>query len=320
MIVTVLLFFVATFGMVAASVIGYRFVLEREVLTGERGHREEGGVDWVEPASLLKSDSFSTISLWDKLLARVDYVTIMKVRIAEAGLKWTVGRLTLVMLLSGSVVYGVLSNWRLVPWWFAVAGGVFFSSLPYLYVLRLRRKRLIKIEEQFPDAIDTLARAMRAGHPLAAGMQMLVMEAPEPLAGELRVAAEERKLGLSWDQALDNLMNRVPLAEVSTFVAAVKLQNRTGGKLSEVLGRLADTMREASALKGEIRAISAHGKMTGMVLTILPIGIAVMMTIVNPASLVLLWTRPMGQAMLAGAVVCLILAHFVIRKMVDIRI
>jgi tight adherence protein B len=189
-----------------------------------------------------------------------------------------------------------------------------------MHVLRIRSKRLIKIEEQFPDAIDTLARAMRAGHPLAAGMQMLVMEAPEPLAGEIRVTVEERKLGLSWDQALDNFMDRLPLVEVSTFVAAVKLQNRTGGKLSEVLGRLADTMREAEALKGEVRAIAAHGKMAGLVLTILPVGIAAVMAIVNPSYLLVLWTNPTGQAMVAGAAVCLIMAHFVIRKMVDIRI
>jgi len=320
MILTVLLFFIATFGLIAAGVIGYRFVMERQGLTGSPGHREDGGVDWVEAANLLKSDSFSTISIWDKLLARVDYVEIMKVQLAEAGLGWSVGRLTLLMLLVGSLVFGVLANWSLIPWWIAVGAGLFCSLLPYLYVLRKRRLRLYKIELQFPEALDTLARAMRAGHPLLAGVQLLAMEAPDPLAGEMQTTVEERKLGLSWDQALDNLATRLPLVEVSTFVAAVKLQNRTGGKLSEVLGRLADTMREAGALKGEVRAIAAHGRMTGTVLTILPVGIAIVMATVNPNYLKLLLTQPTGQALVAGAIACLILAHFVIRKMVDIKI
>lgn len=320
MTLTLLAFFAATFGMIAACIIACRFVIERRELAGADRHSSSPGVDWVEPASLLKSDSFSTISLWDKILAKVDYVEIMKVQLAEAGLNWSVGRLTLMMLVLGSFVFGVLANWNGVPWFFAVGLGLLAGILPHRYVLRLRRRRMEKIEVQFPDALDTLARAMRAGHPLAAGMQMLVLEAPPPLAGELRVTVKERSLGLPWDTALDNLAKRVPLVEITTFVAAVKLQNRTGGKLTDVLGRLADTMREASALKGEVRAIATHGRMTGAVLTILPIGIAVVMTIVNPTFLSVLWTRPAGQMMIAGAVICLVLAHFVIRKMVDIRI
>ncbi len=320
MLLTVALFFVATFGMTAAGVIAYRFVMERASLEGVSGEREGSGVDWLEPADLLKPDSFSTISFWDKLLARIDYVEIMKVRIAEAGLHWSVGRLTLLMLLSGSLVYGVLANLNGSPWWLCLGGGCLAGAVPYLYILQLRRRRLEKFELQFPEALDSLSRALRAGHPLAAGLQMLGREAEQPLAGEMRVTVKERSLGMSWDDALDNLACRMPLVEVSTFVAAVKLQNRTGGKLSEVLGRLADTMREAVALKGEVRAISAHGRMTGLVLTVLPLGIAAVMMVVNPTYLAILWTRPAGQAMIGGGILCLVLAHFVIRKLVDIRI
>ncbi len=318
MLLTVLLFFVATFGLVSAGVIAYRFLLEWRELAGERNR--DGNIAWVEPRELLKSDSLSSISFWDKLLARVDYVEIMKVRIGEAGLRWSVGRLTALMLLVGAIALGILANLGGAPWWMTLGGSVFASLVPYMYVLALRRRRLEKFESQFPDALDSLARALRAGHPLSAGMHILAEEAAEPLAREIRITVRERTLGLSWDQALDNLAKRVPLVEVSTFVAAVKLQNRTGGKLSEVLSRLAETIRESVALKGEIRAISAHGNLTGGVLTVLPIGIAVIMAVVNPAYLALLWTRPAGQLMIAGAGLCLVLAHFVIRKMVDIRV
>lgn len=320
MVLTILLFFTATFGMVAAGVIGYGFLVERRALSGE--DRTAGGhdIDWVEPFDLLKSESFSTISFWDRVLSRVDYVEIMKVRIREAGLNWSVGRLTLLMLLLGTVAAVLIGNLRWASWMIAAAGGLSVAILPYLYVLRLRRKRLEKFESQFPDSLDSLARALRAGHPLAAGLQMLAMEGTEPLAGEMRTTVKERTLGMSWEQALDNLANRVPMVEVSTFVAAVKLQSRTGGKLNEVLSRLAETMRESSALKSEVRAISIHGKMTGRVLTLLPILIAVMMSVVNPGYLVIMWTKPAGQAMIAGAIVCLVAAHLIIGKLVDIRI
>lgn len=320
MALTLLLFFVATFGMVAAGAIGFLFLAGRNALREGAGEGAAEGIGWVESSDLLKTDSLSTISFWDKLLARVDYVEIMRIRLAEAGLSWSVGRLTLLMLLVGSFAFGVLANLDRVSTWAAAVGGVLVSVLPYVYVLRLRDRRFRRFEDQFPDALDSLARALRAGHPLAAGLQLVASESPAPLAGEWRITAEERALGLPWDQALDNLARRMPLVEVATFVAAVKLQNRTGGKLNEVLGRLAETVREAAALKGEVRAISAHGKLTGLVLTVLPIGIAGVMAMVNPEYLSILWTRPAGQLMTAGAVVCLLLAHFVIRKMVDIRL
>jgi tight adherence protein B len=320
MVLPVLLFFVATFGMVSAGVIGYRFLLERRALLGEEAHSAESGYEWVEPAELLKNDSLSTISFWDRLLTRVDYVKIMKVRLAESGLSWSVGRLTALMLLLGAIVLAVLVRLSWAGALLSVIGACLVSMVPYLYVLRIRRKRMEKFESQFADALDSLARALRAGHPLAAGMQMLVYEAPQPLSGEMRITAEERKLGRSWEQALDNLAVRVPLVEVSIFVAAVKLQNRAGGKLSEVLGRLSETMREAYALKSEVRSIAAHGKMTGRLLTVLPLLIAVMMAVVNPHYLAILWTHPIGKDLIAAAVLSLILAHLVISKLVDIKI
>jgi tight adherence protein B len=137
---------------------------------------------------------------------------------------------------------------------------------------------------------------------------------------ELRAAAIEGNFGTSWQQALENLAQRVPLLEVNMFAAAVQLHNRTGGKLSEVLGSLSEGMREAGALKGEVRAIAAHGKLTGMILTILPVAIALMMMVVNPEYLAVLFTQPIGKYLLTAAIVCLVIAHFVIRRIVDIKV
>jgi tight adherence protein B len=161
---------------------------------------------------------------------------------------------------------------------------------------------------------------LRAGHPFPAAMDILAGECEPPVAGEMHQTAVEGNLGTSWEQALSNLAQRVPLLEVSMFASAVQLQNRTGGKLNEVLGTLAENMREAVSLKGEVRALAAHGKLTGAVLTALPIGIAAVMAVVNPSYLGILIHYPTGKYLIAAAVVCLVVARFVIRRIVDIKV
>src|SRR6185295_16012547 len=140
------------------------------------------------------------------------------------------------------------------------------------------------------------------------------------VASEMRRASTEANLGLGWQRALENLGQRVPLLEVNLFVAAVQLHSRTGGKLSEVLAGVAENMREVGALRGEVRALAAHGKLTGAILTILPIGIALMMMTVSPGYMTVLWEHPLGKNLIAAAAACLLLAHFVIRRIVDIDI
>jgi len=161
---------------------------------------------------------------------------------------------------------------------------------------------------------------LKAGHPFAAGMDLLAVEARPPVSHEMKVVLDEWKLGMSWNQALDNLARRVPLTDVAIFVAAVKLQIRTGGKLGEVLGRLAESMRENVAIQGEVRALAAHGKTTGLVLTAMPVFIGLMMFWVNPDQMGLLLKSTLGRNLVAAAVICLVAAHFVIRKIVDIRL
>jgi tight adherence protein B len=191
---------------------------------------------------------------------------------------------------------------------------------PYFYILRTRSRRFTQFEHLFPEALDSLCRALRAGHPFSAGMELLALEATEPVASEMRRTLDEWKLGNTWNSALDSLAQRMPLVDVGVFVAAVKLHVKTGGRLGEVLGKLAESMRENNALQGEVRALAAHGRMTGLVLTFLPIAIALMMFYVNPAQMAILVQHPTGRILIGVAIACLVAAHFVIRKIVDIRL
>jgi tight adherence protein B len=269
---------------------------------------------------LLKDDSLSSISPWARLLEKSDFVRIMHRHLLQSGLTWSVGRVTLLMLLTASVALGFAMQFEWIPGWadLLIAAGV--AALPYLYILRCRARRFRQFEENFPDALDSLARSLRAGHPFPAAMDILADECEQPVAAEMNQTAVEGNLGTSWEQALSNLSERMPLLEVSTFASAVQLQNRTGGKLNEVLEKLAENMRESVALKGEVRALAAHGKLTGAVLTALPIAIAAVMILVNPSYLAILISHPYGKYLIAAAVACLLAAHFVIRRIVDIRI
>jgi tight adherence protein B len=254
------------------------------------------------------------------MLARFNGIEILRKQIAQADLRWSVGRFFLAMLLGGAATWTILGRMEWIPRLAAISLSVLVAAGPYLIILRRRGRKLLLFEEQFPDALDTLARSLRAGNALAGAMQILSRETKAPVGPELRKAVDERNLGLTWEQSLGNLSKRVPIQEVAMFAAAVQLQSRTGGKLHEVLARLAENMRESSALKGEIRAVAAHGKMTGAILTAMPIIITGIMMLVNPNQMAILFTDPTGKTLLFAAAGCLVAAHFIIRKLTDIKI
>jgi tight adherence protein B len=315
---TSILVFLTTFLAAGlAALIGW-FALQR--MDAEAAAKDVSDHLLDDNPRLLKDDTYSTISPWARVLEKSDFIRIMHRHLRQAGLTWSVGRVTLLMLLASSVALGFAMQFDWIPGWanLLIAGGV--ASLPYLYILRCRTKRFRQFEENFPDALDSLARSLRSGHPFAAAMEIIAVECEQPVAAELQQTAMEGNLGRSWDDALNALSERVPLLEVNMFAAAVQLQNRSGGKLNEVLGGLAENMREAVALRGEVRALAAHGKLTGAVLTILPVVIAVVMTAVNPSYLGILVHHPDGKYLIAAAIGCLVVAHFVIRRVVDIKI
>jgi tight adherence protein B len=318
LIIYALVVFVSSFLLAAVAALVAALILGKKQQAA--GGALELSDEFGDSPGLLKLDALSSITLWGNLLNHFDFVDGMRARLTQSELGWSVGRLTSMMLLIGAFSLAILSEVGWLPFWMGFLLSCAFASLPYAYVLRRRAKRFRQFEEQFPDALDFLARSLRAGHPLPISLEMLAQEESPPLSAEMRTTAEERKLGMPLDQALDNLANRIPLLNVRLFVAAVKLQSRTGGKLGEVLGGLAETMREGTALQGEVRSLAAHGRATGAILTALPIGIAVMMNVVNPGYLDILFENPTGREMVVVCVVALVAAHFVIRKIVDVRL
>jgi tight adherence protein B len=269
---------------------------------------------------LLRSDSISTISPWRKLLEQFDLTERIGARIGEAGLNFTVGRLTLTMLFVTTVAFAICNEMPWLPFWAAAPASLLAGLCPYLYVLHKRTRRMLALEEQVPDALDSLARALRAGHPFTAALEHVSSQTPQPLGGEFRRTFVEGNLGAPWERALENLANRVPIMDVQVFVAAVQLQTRTGGNLGEILDKLSENMREAAAIRGEVRALSAQGRMAGRVLSLMPVFIAGIMIFVNPAFLSPLIHDEIGRNLMIAAALGLVASHFVIRKIVDIQL
>ena len=310
-------FFLVIFLVALLAVLVSSQVMERradlEGLAAGAAAGADGG------ATILREDKVSSISPVAAILQKIDLVHLVQTTTLQAGLEWPVGRIVAMMLLCGTMALAVCAtDW--MPALFLLAIALFASSLPYLYILRKRRQRFEQFEAQLPDAIDSLCRALKAGHPFAAGMEVIANEPLEPVSSEMQRALDEWKLGMTWVQALDSLSERVPLTDLHIFVSAVKLHMRTGGRLGEVLGRLAETMRENSSIRGEVRSLASHGRMTGVILSILPVALGLIMLMVNPSLMLLLVQHPLGQKLVIGAVVCLVLAHLIIRKIVDIRL
>lgn len=316
--IAIFLVFLATFTAAAIAVVVASMVMRRrEAISSASGLA--GDTTDNEVPLLIREESLSTISMWDQLLARIDLVTILKMRIAEAGLHWSIGRTTASMLLGGAVGAGLAFEVNWMPPGSSILLAAAGAMPSYWYIMKRRAARFRRFEDQFPDALDSLARAMRAGHPFTGGMELLASECPAPLGLEIRRACDERRLGLGWNQALDNLARRIPILELRLFTAAVILQSRSGGKLSEMLEKLADTIRDSLALRGDVRAISANGRMTGAVLTILPIAIAGIMLVTSPEYISNLIAYPQGKYLLMASAGCLIFGHFIIRRIVNIK-
>jgi tight adherence protein B len=246
----------------------------------------------------------------------------IKALIQQSGVAWTPGGLLLAMA-GGAIAAIVLSV--VMPGLFIWTGtstslALLFASLPYFFLRRRRIRRLGAFEEQFPEALDFLARSMRAGHAFTISLRMASEDLPDPLALEFRTVFNEQNLGAPLETALNNMAQRVPLLDVRFFQSAVVLQKQTGGNLGEILTRLAQVIRERFKLKGQVKAASAHGRVTSLVLTVLPAATAILMMMAAPSYLQSMINDPDGKKLIAGAVVGQIAGQMVIRKIIRIKV
>jgi tight adherence protein B len=243
--------------------------------------------------------------------------------LSESGLDWTPTRLFATMgvtFLIGAIASAFIPVDSPPLALRAVGAGICTAAAPLWYVNRKRTKRVDALESQLPDALDFLARSMRAGHAFAISLEMVGEEIHEPLGQEFRALFNEQNLGASLDRSLVNFGKRVPITDVRFFASAVLLQRQTGGNLSEILNRLSHIIRERFRLKGQVKAVSAHGRLTATILTLLPLATLGGLMATSPSYLDPMFHSSIGHKLLAGGAVAQVLGNFFIRKIVKIKV
>jgi tight adherence protein B len=266
-----------------------------------------------------KNELLSTIPWIDRLLRKLELTPRLRRLLYQANLKWTVGGLVL-MCASAFAVTGYLLYWRTGAVLFGVLGGAVFGSAPLGYVYFMRNKRLAKFEEGLPEALDLICSALRVGHSLNSALGLVTRECPDPVGPEFRVTFDEQNYGLELKTALENMVNRMPVQDLRIVVTGILIQKESGGNLAEVLEKTAEVIRERFRLKREIMTHTAQGRLTGMILTALPIVLGCALYFINPDMMSLLWKREIGIKLLYAASGMIVVGGLIIRKIVNMEV
>ena len=325
-IIAILVFVVVALGVfVVASLMDQRSAQARLLRERLAAVQEAAARAPSEELALLRDEMLSKIPALDNLLRRSSRISNLQPFLEQANLKIRAGNILVLCMVSAVAlaVAGFLAAGSLPPnqaLLIAAVGLVLGGFLPYSYASYRRTKRFQKFEELFPEAIDTLARAVRAGHAFTTALELIANELTEPVASEFRKLFEEQKFGLPVRDALMNLAERMPLVDVKFFVTAVMLQRETGGNLAEILDNLSYVIRERFKIMRQVRVYTAQGRLTMMLLMGLPPVIVVTMLLTSPAFIHPLFADPIGHALVVAGIVLQTLGYFVIRKIIQIQV
>jgi tight adherence protein B len=320
-----LVIFVFVVGLVMATYAGITFLpgylAQREM--DKRLRDVSGGVrleDSIDPANtVVRQEKQGPLPIIDRIVASSNAGGKLKRLIEQSGMKTTPSAIVtsaLIGAIAGFLLASLFTANPLAGPLAAVVGLV----LPFLWLRRKATKRLKRFEEQFPEALDLLSRAIRAGHAFQTAMGMVADELPEPVGPEFKKTFDQQNFGLPLKDALNELAERIGLLDVRFFVTAVLIQRDTGGNLSEILDNLAHVVRERFKILRQVRVHTAHGRFTGYVLLGLPAFLACALMVINPEHMGLLFTERMGQLMVLGAIVMQTIGYIWIRQVIKIEV
>jgi tight adherence protein B len=290
-------------------------------LIKERLAEERKGPERIaeEELALVRDEQLSEIPAIDSLLRRSARVSEIQKILSQAGMDLRAGNFLGISAIAGigaTIIVYILTK-KIEFAWIAM---LFGFLLPYFYISYKRTKRFQKFDELFPEAIDTLARAVRAGHAFTTALEMITDEVAEPVSGEFRQLYEEQKFGMPVRDALMNLTQRVPSVDVKFFVTAVMLQRETGGNLAEILDNLSYVIRERFKIQRQVRVYTAQGRLTMALLMGMPPIIVVVMMALNPGFIHPLFSDPIGHTLLVAGITLQTVGYFVIRKIIRIQV
>jgi tight adherence protein B len=287
----------------------------------EKRLRDVGSVSIAttgEAASVVRQDEQGPLQGVQKLLGKTGAGMGLSKLIEQSGVRATTGG---ILVVSGGLgALGVIGVLMFAPYASAAPAGLLLGALPVLFLMQRRSARIRKFEEQFPEALDLLSRALRAGHAFQTALGMVADEAAEPVGPEFKKTFDQQNFGLPLKECLFEFADRVPLLDVRFFATAVTIQRETGGNLAEILDNLAHVVRERFKILRQVRVHTAHGRFTGYVLLGLPPLLGMILSYLSPDHMNTLFTEPMGKQMLLGAGVMQTVGYFWIRQVIKIEV
>lgn len=283
-----------------------------EILTG-KGKTDDGKGE--QQAGILSRNTDADGALEDFIAQHIN----LRLYLDQAAMETSVSNFILLTagLAGGAAVIPFLLG---LPFYVGPVLAIICATLPFIYVWFVRGKRLTKFGNQLPDALELIARALRAGHSLGAGFHLVSEEMLDPIGGEFRKVFESQNLGVPLEEAITDMTERVPNLDLKFFGTAVILQRQTGGDLAEILDKIGRLVRQRMELFGQIQALTGEGRISGIVLLAMPPVLFGVMWYLNANYVMTLFTDPLGQKMLAGAIVMQLIGAWVIQKIIDIKV
>jgi tight adherence protein B len=279
----------------------------------------DGPISPEDTIDFRKDDSLSAVPWFDATLQKIDIAPRLRCLMNQANLKWTTGQMILMSLVAFAAPAFLIGR-RTSSMMFALLCGLVLGASPLAFVFMKRKQRFKKLEEQLPEALELMVGALRVGHSFNAAMSLVARECAEPIRSEFRMCFDEQNFGLELRASLENLTTRVPLQNLKIAVTAILIQKESGGNLAEVLDKTAYVIRQRFRLKRQIMVHTAQGRMTGWILTILPLALGIVFYFLSPATISLLWKTPIGVKLLYGAAGMLVVGSFIIQKIVNMDV
>ena len=269
--------------------------------------------------NLRKDEQLSSIPWVNRQLLKLDLVAYLRRMLSQAQLNWSAGRL-LALTAVGALIPPYILFYLFQSYPLALLSGAVLGAIPYGWVMFKRSRRFAAFEKVLPEALDLMVSGLRAGHSLLAAIALVAKECSEPVKGEFKICFEEQNYGLELKAALENLISRIPLQDMKIAATAILIQKESGGNLAEVLDKTSNVIRERFRLKRQIMVHTAQGRLTGWILTFLPVVLGIAIYFIDPGMISILWHRSIGIKMLWGAAGLIAIGRLVIRKIVNIDV
>jgi len=280
---------------------------------------QETSVHNDDVSDVLRKELLSEIPFFNRILATMPGIGGLRLFLDQAAIKINVGNFLLICAAIGS--FGLVAVLILdLPFYVCFAAALLMGAIPFLVTAIMRQKRFDKFEEQFPEAMDLLGRAVRAGHAFTTGFELIGKELPDPVGEEFRIAFQQQSLGLPLKEALGNLAIRMPLPDVRIFVSSLQIQRESGGNLGEILDTMSTIVRERFKLRRQVRIYTAEGRLSMYMLTAIPFVALIGLQILQPQYIAPLFTDPRGHMALAVAAILQVIGYIVLSRIIKIKI